>query len=200
MAQDGENQEGWREKKRRETLGRITESALELFVANGYEATTLDAIAEASGISRRTFFHYFDTKEDILAAWQAGLPEAFRRAILAEVAGRSPFEVVSRAHLQLVAHLDADQALIIDQILRSNDQLRASNQSKYLLMEQAAFEALSELWPEPSRREGLRVVAMASIGALRLAIDGWAQERGRTPLVGHLRRAFASLQDELSAN
>ena len=86
--------EGWREQKRRQTLQRITDSALRLFAQNGYEATTLDAIAAAAGISRRTFFYYFKSKEEILAAWQKGLPEAFRAAILAESSNQTPFEVV----------------------------------------------------------------------------------------------------------
>ena len=60
--------EGWRERKRRETLQRIAEMGLKLFIANGYEATTLEAIAAASGISARTFFYYFKSKEDILLA------------------------------------------------------------------------------------------------------------------------------------
>ena len=65
-------EEGLRERKRRETLRRIAEQGLKLFLTNGFEATTLDQIAEAAGISRRTFFYYFKSKEDILMAWQGG--------------------------------------------------------------------------------------------------------------------------------
>lgn len=191
--------DGWREKKRRETLERITQTALGLFAANGYEATTLDAIAEAAGISRRTFFHYFRTKEEILAAWQTGLPDAFKSAILAQPDTAPPFEVVCGAHLHLAEHLDADQALVIDRILRSSEQLRAANQAKYLLMEEAAFEALSQLWPQAERRQALRMVAAASVAALRVSIDTWAQEEGRSPLADHLRRGFAALKAEVSA-
>ena len=50
-------EKGLRERKRRETLHRIAEQGLKLFLSNGYEATTLDAIAKAAGISRRTFFY-----------------------------------------------------------------------------------------------------------------------------------------------
>ena len=47
-----------RERKRRLTLDLIAKTGLKLFIENGYEATTLDAIAAAAGISRRTFFYY----------------------------------------------------------------------------------------------------------------------------------------------
>ncbi len=58
--------QGVRERKRRETLQRITDAGIRLFVEKGYEATTLDEIAAAAGISRRTFFYYFKSKDEIL--------------------------------------------------------------------------------------------------------------------------------------
>ena len=54
---------GLRERKKRETLQRITETGLKLFVENGYEATTLEAIAAEASIARRTFFYYFKSKK-----------------------------------------------------------------------------------------------------------------------------------------
>jgi AcrR family transcriptional regulator len=53
---------GLRARKRRETRQRIAETGLKLFVRKGYDATTLEAIAAAAGISARTFFYYFKTK------------------------------------------------------------------------------------------------------------------------------------------
>jgi AcrR family transcriptional regulator len=77
---------GLRERKRQETLERITAAGLKLFAAQGYEATTLDAIAAEAGISRRTFFHYFKSKDDILISMQSGLG----KQLAAELARRKP--------------------------------------------------------------------------------------------------------------
>lgn len=44
----------------------ISEVAQELFMSQGFEATTVDQIAAAAGMSRRTFFRYFESKEDVL--------------------------------------------------------------------------------------------------------------------------------------
>lgn len=199
MKRDESRTEGWRERKRRETLNRVTESALRLFDENGYEATTLDAIAEASGISRRTFFHYFKSKEEILAAWQGGLPDVFRGAIIAQSTDQSPLDVVCNVLLKMPTHFNAEQGMVIDRIIQSSKQLQASNQVKYLRLEQAAFDALCELWPQPERRDALRVVAMASVGALRLGMESWARDGGSKPLVHHLRDAFGNLRSELRA-
>ena len=71
MSGDPAKKEGLRERKRRETLQRIAEVGLKLFSEHGYEATTLEAIAEAAGIPPRTFFYYFKTKDEVLQFWQA---------------------------------------------------------------------------------------------------------------------------------
>jgi AcrR family transcriptional regulator len=192
-----EEQEGLREKKRRETLQRIAETGLKLFVANGYEATTLDAIAEAAGVSRRTIFYYFKSKEEILLAYQSGVGEMIRNAVLQESTERAPLDAVLNALLKLNARFDSKQMIVIDRLLRSTEQLRASKQAKYMQQEQALFEALCQLWPQAKRRNALRVVAMVSIGALRLAIESWVESGGKQSPEKHLRDAFADLKKEI---
>src|ERR1700759_4367192 len=44
----------------------VAEIALELFLSQGFEQTTIDQIAKAAGMSRATFFRYFPTKEDVV--------------------------------------------------------------------------------------------------------------------------------------
>ena len=48
------------------TRQEVARAALELFSRNGYDETTVDQIAEAVGVSRRTFFRYFDSKRDVV--------------------------------------------------------------------------------------------------------------------------------------
>ncbi len=61
---------GLRERKRLQTRERLTKVAMELFLKRGFEETTLDDIAAAAEISRRSFFHHFASKEDLVLAWQ----------------------------------------------------------------------------------------------------------------------------------
>lgn len=49
-----------------DTRARIAAAAFELFAAQGYDSTTVDAIAERAGIARRTFFRYFRSKDDVI--------------------------------------------------------------------------------------------------------------------------------------
>lgn len=192
--------EGLREQKRRETLRRIADTGLRLFLRNGYEATTLDAIAEAAGISRRTFFYYFKSKEDIILAWQGGLAETIRRAILEQSTKQTPLDAVKNALVTLTASYENAEArkqmMAIDRFIRGNETLQARKATKYAQQEQAVFDALCAMWPQPKRRPALRIVAMMSIGAFRLAIDNWSQDEGRRPFAAYLRDCFASIKAE----
>jgi AcrR family transcriptional regulator len=192
--------EGLRERRRRETLRRIADTGLRLFLRNGYEATTLDAIAEEAGISRRTFFYYFKSKEEIILVWQSGLAESIRRAVLEQSTRQTPLDAVKSALVGLTISYESDQArkqmMEIDRFIRSNETLRAREATKYAQQEQAVFEALCAMWPQPKRRQALRVVAMISIGAFRLAIDRWSQDEGKRPFAAYLRDCFANIAAE----
>ncbi|WP_433661925.1 TetR family transcriptional regulator [Nocardia sp. CA-128927] len=77
----------------------VVDQALRLFAEKGYEATTVDEIAEAAGISRRTFFRQFRSKEDVIFAdHESQLAQAAE--FLAAAPG-DPWETVCEAVVQV---------------------------------------------------------------------------------------------------
>jgi AcrR family transcriptional regulator len=190
--------EGLRERKRRETLQRISEVGLKLFLAKGYDATTLDEIAAEAGISRRTFFYYFKSKDEIILAYIAGFAEALKTEIKESTTSNSPLDTVRDAMVKLAGRYETPELLPISRFMRDSDARHVKRQNN-MLFEQAIFEALCEVWPAKSRRNRLRLVAMASIGAKRVAVDSWYEQNGKRSLPSYLREAFNDLRAEMSA-
>jgi AcrR family transcriptional regulator len=189
-----ERPQGLRERKRRETSERIIEKGLKLFVKNGYEATTLDAIAEAAGISRRTFFYYFKSKEDVLlAAHDSGFRKALRPAMLDEACDQAPIDAVQKCLIKVASRYETKESVVFDRLMQSTEALRARKEAVFVETEQILLEAMSELWPSPGRRDGLRLVAMVAMGTLRLALDKWKQNDAAHPLAYYIRQGFALL-------
>jgi len=189
---------GTRERKRLETRRRIAEVGLRLFLAHGYEGTTLDAIAAEAGIARRSFFSYFKSKDEILLFYQ----EASAADVFAELLQTSPdirpLDAVRDVMIKHVARYTVDEMTAIDTLMRSSPSLIAGKQAKYLEQEQALFNVLCQVWRQPERRLALRMVAVMAIGALRFAIQAWYEQPGRKkPAAKFLREAFDSLQSEV---
>lgn len=79
------SEDGLRERKKAERRRRIEAAALDLIEAKGFEGATVQEISARAGISTRTFFYYFDTKEDVVLADYAA-----RLARITEELGRRP--------------------------------------------------------------------------------------------------------------
>jgi AcrR family transcriptional regulator len=199
MCDGPEKTQGVRERKRRETLQRIAETGLKLFAGKGYDATTLEDIAAAADISPRTFFYYFKTKDEILKFWQgSGILDALRPALLAESVNQTPLDAAENCLLKLMSRYETEKSVIVDRIFNSSETLRARKQAIYFNMELTIFESLCELWPQEERRAALRMVAMVSVGAMRLAMEARRQQDGTRPLAGYLRESFAVLKSQIS--
>jgi mycofactocin system transcriptional regulator len=101
--------------------------ALELFSTHGFAETTVEEVAEAAGISRRTFFRYFDSKNDVvwghfdsmlgnLGAWLAQTPadapllETLRDAVIRFNALPAPAVPAHRQRMSLILYVPALQA------------------------------------------------------------------------------------------
>jgi AcrR family transcriptional regulator len=195
-AQSGDDvaTEGVRERKRRQTYEAIANAGLRLFLKNGFEETTLDDIAAAAEIARRTFFAYFDSKEDILfAAIDTGFIEALRAAFADADPKDNPFDALRRVLPKMVSRFETKESIAVEHLLRSSETLRVRKQGIFLKMEQNLFEALHAVWPSKSEA-ALRVLAVTGIGVMRVSMDAWWDDRGKRTLAAHVRDGFSTLK------
>lgn len=186
--------EGRREQKKRETMLRIGKTGLMLFVEKGFEETTLDEIAAEAGIARRTFFHYFKSKEDVLLAYMdgGGFAKALGAILLTESSDQTPLSALQSALSQMLGVQESSVATEVDRLLHSTDALRARLQAGLVETERIVYETLCEIWPKADP-VSLRMTAMAGVGAMRIAKEAWRRDDRKEPLAKYLGESFAAL-------
>jgi AcrR family transcriptional regulator len=93
---------GRRDRKKDETRQALRDSAHRLFAEKGFSATTIDDITGAADVSRRTFFRYFDSKDDLLRTDVSDLLPVMLAALRARPAGEPPFAAILAALRALI--------------------------------------------------------------------------------------------------
>jgi AcrR family transcriptional regulator len=97
-----------RERTRLAVQAELIDVAQGLFVERGYEATTVDAIAEAAGLSKRSFFRYFGSKEDLVMGKYDALGEQLKARLTARPADEPAWTALRRMFDDVIAYT-ADQ-------------------------------------------------------------------------------------------
>src|SRR5580693_3281411 len=90
-----------------DSRGRLAEAAMALFGEEGFDNTTVAAIAERAGLTERTFFRHFADKREVLFGGAAMLQQFMVDAIAAAPDTASPLEMV-------VTALDALESVFTD--------------------------------------------------------------------------------------
>ena len=185
---------GLRQRKRQQTHERLTRAAMALFLERGFEATTLDDIAAAADISRRSFFHYFASKEDVVFAWLEESTAALIAAVAARPAGESMLATAENAIAAMARQLEPGEAIAMAQLKRDNPALQARDQVKYEKLERALAEALGKRAGHKSEKLQARLVAMIATGAMRIGGEIWAAEGAREKPEALAKRTFAAIR------
>jgi AcrR family transcriptional regulator len=185
---------GLRERKRQQTRERLTRAAMALFLDRGFEATTLDDIAAAADVSRRSFFHYFASKEDVVFAWQENSTAALIAALKARPAGESMFAAAENAISAVVRQFKPGEAVAMARLKRDNPALQARDQVKYEKLERALAEALGKRAGHKTEKLETRLVAMIATGVMRIGGELWAADGARENPEALAKRTFAAIR------
>jgi len=93
---------GRRDRKKNETRQALRDAAHRLFAEKGFSQTTIDDIAEAADVSRRTFFRYFDSKDDLLRSDVSDLLPVMLAALRGRPAAEPPLAAILAALRTLI--------------------------------------------------------------------------------------------------
>lgn len=186
--------EGRRERKRRQTRERIENAAMALFLQRGFDATTIEDITEAADVSKRSFFDYFPSKEEVVFAWQDSFADRLMAEIAARPADESSVEAVEAAITATVIASVDERGLALGELIHQTPALKARDQLKYAKLEQKLAEALLlRGGNDPEQRSRMRLLAAIVIGALRVGGELWQQRPPGASPQDFAREIFAEL-------
>lgn len=115
------------QRKRQLVSDELTEAALQLLASKGFDAVTVDEIVSAAGVSKRTFFRYFASKEDVVVQFLTDMGADVARELAARPAGERPSAALRKALSgPLAACADhSDRALRVVQLILRTPALHA---------------------------------------------------------------------------
>lgn len=165
---------GLRERKKRETLLAIHRAALDLVEEHGFDAVTTEQIADRAGVSARTFFNYYPSKDSAVLGRRPQDYEELRTAMLEAPADESPLDVIRRLVSDYFSSSSLDVVLREQRrrVLIGEPTLAPALMRGNLHLENVLTEALEQrLGVEHGTSLGPRVVVNAAIGAIRACIE-----------------------------
>lgn len=168
---------GRREQRKLTTRRALEDSALRLFARDGFDETSVDAIAAAAGVSPRTFFRYFATKDEVLDMGreerQSDLKGRIRELAATDL---DDFAVVRQAVVDLARGFEADRSRVLlrQRAAASSPVLRGRLYDTFQSWE---YVVARELGGDASAR----VLAAVGFAVFRASMGGWLEEGGSLP-------------------
>lgn len=185
-----------RSKSRESLRAEIAEVAYKVFAERGFDRVTATEVAAAAGISRASFFRYFDSKEDAVFVVQEELGVEVAEALGRRPAGEDAWTALRRALDVAVRtyQLDPDEMLSRLRLIRCTPDLRSHQLDRLDEWKEALGVALAE---RLGAGGGIAVEALvaAALGAFDAALTRWSESDGAEDLIGLIDEAFAAVAD-----
>ena len=176
---------GLRERKKVATRQALCEAALRLAVENGPERVTVEEIADAANVSRRTFSNYFGSKEEALLHADRMRMRELVGLVRARPAAEPAWAALTHGALELHQRFGEPDPEWIAQsrLLRTHPVLLGRLVAAHAEWErEIAAEIAGRLSPTDDVAVRAQVMAAAYLVTLRIAVRGWLDNPSRAPL------------------
>lgn len=174
---------GLREKKKTETRLLLRRTAAQLFSEQGFDAVTVADIAAAAGVSEKTVFNYFASKEDLVVSGREE-SEAMLLVAIQERASGEPILTAVHRHLRRMAErlnsLPVAQRVALGKIIKETPSVRERSMQMSMRFEEALSQLIAQETGVPASNPRPRVVARIIGGLTWLVAScavGWNKGR-----------------------
>src|SRR5262245_31628776 len=191
-----------RERRRQEAIDEIARAAVDLFERDGFDKTSVDAIAEAAGCSPRTFYRYFGSKEDVMFHDLPVVIAEIDEMLSSHLAdGLDLWAAVSETFVELIQRFESTDEAIPTRRMElwlNEPSLRTRYMTYVIDAEEAVAGCLyRHLGTTPETDDLPDLIAVAATGAYRVTILTHHPQR-MGELTKHLRAGLATLGDGIA--
>jgi AcrR family transcriptional regulator len=186
-----------RNKSRESLRAEIAEVAFKVFAERGFDQVTATEVAEAAGISRASFFRYFEAKEDAVFVVQEELGVDVAAALSARPDGEDAWTALRRA-LDVAVRTyqrDPDEMLARLRLIRCTPDLRSHQLDRLDEWKKALGAALAERLGAGGEAIRVEALVAAALGAFDAALTRWSESDGAEDLIALIDDAFAAVAD-----
>ncbi|MFC7756043.1 TetR/AcrR family transcriptional regulator [Tsukamurella soli] len=177
---------------------RLETAALELFVENGYEETTVAQIADRAGLNRATFFRHFADKREVLFGGEDVLAGLFADAIRASSPDAALAEYLQAALTAAEAAMTSQQRAKVAQrvlVVAANTEVQERGLLKHARIVRSIGTALREQGVDELTA---RLGAEVGVLAFRIAVERWMEAGGDEPFSVHATAALTDLRGRVA--
>lgn len=197
MTASAEAAGGLRARNRQRTRRALTEAALRLFVEQGFVATTVEQVAAEAGVSARTAFRYFPTKEDLVLREYEAEMETWAAVLRRAPAGQPLLGALRDASLAVAADYERRAPFwdAVHHLLTTEPALAAATQATTArLVRRAAAEIAARLRVDPESDPRPLLLAAATFAAVNAGTARWYAGGKAVPRAAATTEAFAVLE------
>ena len=181
---------GLRARKQDWTRNAIWDAAIDLFAERGFDEATIEEIADLAGVSRRSFFRYFESKNDLMAQPIAHVTAAITKALDASPSSASPGEILQNVVLTIARDSAADvrTAKVMKLVVKS-PAARAALTSSLLSIQGQIEKAFARRF---SDRLIVQTLSWMTVSALSVGTRHWFLN-GRRDITVSSRKALSAI-------
>lgn len=185
-----------RERKKVATRQALSRAAALLAVERGVEGVTIEAIADAAGVSPRTFHNYFPGKEEAIVAPLTDGAQAVIDALRARPAGEPIWDALREVVREALLPTDTrDETIALLRVVKRNPALVGKQLCGLGEMQRQIAEVVAARTGTHAGRDLYpHLLAGAAGVAMRTAVDLWVDGRGGADLPELIDSAFAQLR------
>jgi AcrR family transcriptional regulator len=185
-----------RDEHKARTKRALREAALKLFATQGFDTTTIEEVAEHAGVSARTFFRYFPTKESVLFLGERQWVDSFADVYPAQPRSLSDVEAMSATIVELAAPMAKGRRALqlYERAVASSVALRGREQDHRFEDVTTMARAIAVRRRLPDVDEGCMLLAWVGIVTYRRALDTWLGGGGSSDLGDVIAEEFEILE------